>query len=899
MGTTHVHQWPLAGRGAELAAIETVLAAGETDGLALIGDPGVGKTRLAREALARWTAAGGAAEWVAATRAAASIPFGALSHLLPGRLWSAESRVVLLARVTDRMAARTAGRPTLFVVDDAHLLDESSAALLRQLAAQRLVIPLVTVRCREPADDAVAALWKEAAVRLQVGPLTPAAVDRLLGLTLDGRLDPLSRRRLHRLADGNPLLLRELLADAVETGALARRDGLWRWRGGVPARARVADLVTSRLRTLDPAARGVLELIACGEPLALALLQRLADQEAIEAAERSGMAVAEQSGARVTLRLAHPLYGEALRAGLPVTRARAIWGRLAEALHAEPMRRRDDTLLAGVWQLQSGTVSRPEQVLDAARQAIGRFELNLAERLARAARRAGTAADADWVLAQILSYQGRGREAVAVLPAAPGPGGEPEAMRAVTRALVLHWGLGRTGEAEQALDLAPAAAESDRHLTEATRSWIMLFGGRTRAALRSAEDVLARPDAEEQAVIWAAMSGAMAAGLLGLPDRAAAVAERGRRVADAGRFPWGQAQVEYGHCLALYASGRLGEAAKVAEHGHRSAVAAGSAMMTAVWAGFRGVVAKARGDLGTAQAALREAVALLEEEDAYGLTRVYLAELAGAVAMTGDAAGAEELLARADEQEGDHNRMFDAWIQLDRAWALAATGMRSAAADLAAEAAKLARDTEQPAIEAWCLYDAARLGAARAVRDRLAEIAAAAPRSFAPVLADAAAALATGAPDALDRSVDAFADHGYLLAAAEAARLAARARNGGSSQVRAARERAAVLAEMCPQARTPLLELNDFSALLTPREREIARLAGSLPSREIAERLGLSINTVNNTLARAYAKLGVGGRAELTAIFGGEPATGGEGTADRPRGKAPVSGRARPGRDGI
>ncbi|MEO3856611.1 AAA family ATPase [Acrocarpospora sp. B8E8] len=864
MGVAQVHQWPLAGRQAELSVIETVLASGESDGLALIGAPGMGRTRLAREALARWTAAGGAAEWVAATRAAASIPFGALSHLLPGSQWLAESRVELLARVADRMAARTAGKPTLFVVDDAHLLDEASAALLRQLAAQRLVIPLVTACCCEPATDAVAALWKDTAVRLSVGPLPPEAVDRLLDLTLDGRIDPLSRRRLHRLADGNPLLLRELLADTVETGTLARRDGLWRWRGGVPARARVAGLVTARLRTLDPAAREVLEMIACGEPLALALLQRLADQHAIEAAERSGMAVAEQSGARVTLRLAHSLYGEVLRAGLPVTRARAIWGRLAEALNAEPMRRRDDTLLAGVWQLQSGTIRRPEQMLEAARQAIGRFELDLAERLARAARGAGPGKDADWLLARILSYQGRGREAGKVLPAEPEPTSEPQPMRAVTRALILHWGLGRTDEAEQALDVG-----SGQDLTEATRSWIMLFDGRSRAALRSAEDVLGLPEPDEQSVIWAAMSGAMAAGLLGRPDRAAAIAERGRRVADANadRFPWGQAQVGYGLCMALHTAGRPIEAARVAERGYRRAVASDSAMMTAVWASFRGIVAKARGDLGTAQAALREAVALLEEEDAYGLTRVCLAELAGALALTGDATGADDLLARADEHVGDHNRMFDAWIQLNRAWAEAARGMLSTAADTAAHAAKLARDTEQPMVEAWCLYDAVRLGAA--VHDRLSAVAAAAPQSFAPVLADAAAALATGAPDALDRTAGVFADRGHLLLAAEAAKLAARARmrNGRGSELRVARERATVLAEMCPQARTPLLELNDFSAVLTPREREIARLAGSLPSREIAERLGLSVNTVNNTLARAYAKLGVSRRGELAAIF--------------------------------
>jgi hypothetical protein len=51
--------------------------------LLLAGAPGVGKTRLAREALAAAEAAGCDTEWAVASRAVAAIPFGALAHLLP------------------------------------------------------------------------------------------------------------------------------------------------------------------------------------------------------------------------------------------------------------------------------------------------------------------------------------------------------------------------------------------------------------------------------------------------------------------------------------------------------------------------------------------------------------------------------------------------------------------------------------------------------------------------------------------------------------------------------------------------------------------------------------------------------------------------------------------------
>ncbi|MFC4584926.1 helix-turn-helix transcriptional regulator [Sphaerisporangium corydalis] len=955
MAPAQVGGWSLAGRETELRAVDTALAADGGGGVAMVGAAGVGKTRLAREALTRWSARGREHEWVVATRAAASIPFGALSHLLPDTMWSEGSQVALLARVGDRFTARTASGPVLAVVDDAHLLDRASAALLHQLAAQRLVVPLVTTRHGEPVDDAVAALCRESALWLRVGPLPPEAVDDLLDQALGRQIDPISRRRLHRLAAGNPLLLRELLADAKENGTLVRKDGVWRWRGPVPGGARVAELVAARLRALDPATRQVLETIACGEPLALAMLERLADSEDIAAAERSGMAVVERSGARVGLRLTHPLYGEVLRAGLPVARARAIWGRLAAAMAEGPRRRRDDAFHTGVWRLQSGTAGRPEELIEAAEKAIARFDLGLAERLARAARDCGAGADADWLLARILTFRGRGREAVAMLPAVPGPTSEPPAMQAVTRALILYWGLGRTREAEQALEpppapslttlpgqktptpatpnttatnagsttntagtagtadaadaanaanavntaiLASAADEADEQdeaamsgisgnagmpvtvpspgpelfsETESTRSWILLFDGRCGEALRVAEEVLAMPCASDRAVVWAAMGGTMAAGLMGRLGLAMSIAERGGRVADAHaeRLPWARAQVGYGLCLALDAAGRLPEATELAERGYQEGVASDAGMMTAVWAAFRGMVAKARGDLPAAQAVLREAVTLLEEDDTYGLMRVCVAELAGAMALAGDAEGARVWLARADEHAGGANRMFDARIMANRAWAVAAGGLRTSAAGMAERAAGLARDTEQPAMEAVCLYDAARLGAPREVRERLAELAAEIPETLAPHLSGAATALAAGDPRALEEAAHAFADRGHLLLAAETARAAAGAyvRSGLRARSRSVLEFAAVLAEKCATARTPLLEPHGLTTVLTRREREVARLAGTLPSREIAARLGLSVNTVSNTLARVYTKLGITGRGELAALF--------------------------------
>jgi predicted ATPase len=186
--------WPLAGRDEELGAIETALARPPA-GVLLVGDAGVGKTRLLREALARLRARGSDCDLVVATRAAASIPFGALSHLLPPDVRPDGNPLELLGRFSHRLAGRTGADALVVGVDDAHLLDDASAALLHQLALRGLVTALVTIRLGEPVSDALLALWKETARTLRVNPLAEAAVDELIDRILDAPIDPISRGR--------------------------------------------------------------------------------------------------------------------------------------------------------------------------------------------------------------------------------------------------------------------------------------------------------------------------------------------------------------------------------------------------------------------------------------------------------------------------------------------------------------------------------------------------------------------------------------------------------------------------------------------------------------------------------------------------------------------------------
>src|SRR4029450_939806 len=121
--------------------------------------------------------------------------------------------------------------------------------------------------------------------------------------------------------------------------------------------------------------------VASGEPMGVSVLERLAGRDAVQAAEDGGLLVLERSGRRTLARLAHPLYGEVLRAVLPLSRARAVVERLAGALGAGALRPRADLLRVGAWHLEAGVATNPDLLPQAARQAVARFDHELTEDL--------------------------------------------------------------------------------------------------------------------------------------------------------------------------------------------------------------------------------------------------------------------------------------------------------------------------------------------------------------------------------------------------------------------------------------------------------------------------------------------------------------------------------------
>ena len=239
----------LVGRDSELSRIYRFLAGGR-GGVVLVGGPGVGKTRLVREALRQAEQRGHATEALIPPRVGEPAPFAAFAHLFPSTRPPTNPNHVL-GRLTKSLGIRPGGRRMVLAVDDAHLLDDASAGLLLQLAGTGNVFVVASLRRGEPISSAVTALWKEGhCERLDVRALDRADVEELTESVLGGPVSIPTSQFLWNTTHGNVLFLHEVVTAGLEGGAFTCSGRTWMWQGPLRVSARLADVVESGLGRL-------------------------------------------------------------------------------------------------------------------------------------------------------------------------------------------------------------------------------------------------------------------------------------------------------------------------------------------------------------------------------------------------------------------------------------------------------------------------------------------------------------------------------------------------------------------------------------------------------------------------------------------------------------------------
>jgi ATP/maltotriose-dependent transcriptional regulator MalT len=871
--------WPFIGRQEELGRIHQAMSDAAMPGIVVAGAAGVGKTRLGLEALASVDPQRYLISRVIATQATSSIPFGAFAQLLPAELPATGDRVNVLGLAAKALIAPAGDRRLVLSVDDAHLLDGTSAALLYQLIRSGNTFVVALVRSGEPAPEPIVALWKHDLVeRLELQALSEPNVKAVLTAALGAQIDGATMQRLWRATGGNTLLLRELVVAGLDTGRLAEVEGVWCWDGPWVMAPRLLELIEERLGRLDADEQAVLEVLAYGEPLGADLLAHLAASSVVEAVEAKGLVWVEQDRRRVQVRLAHPLYGEVLRARCPRLRARRRQRQLADAIEAAGARRWNDWLKVATWRLDAATAVTPQVLVAAARQAWAALDLSLAERLARAAFDAGGELEAAQVLWRIFSGHTRSAEAELLLESlSDAPVTDQERVELAIGRVYNLFGGGDPTKAFQVLRDAQKVVHDQgwRDELSMTEAYILVhaIAAKADAALQIANELLDRPTPGPRANAQARVVKGMALTYLGRPGEAVAFLEQARPLLDLwlGDQPWWGEGVTIFCCHAYLLAGQLVRAAEVASQGYAAALTTNWHFGIMLCCVGQAQAARMQGRVQAALGWLREALGLCRrriEGSPYYVFFV-LGELAHAEALAGNAAAAEAALREADDIRHPGMQHFQFWVELARPWVAVAGGDRQRGIELALGVAALARECSAAGFEAMALHDVVRLGAASKVSGRLHELAAVSASMLVQLYSAHATAAAASEGAGLDVVAASFERLGAKLVAAEvfAQAAAAHRRAGRAASARHSAAQAALLVEQCDGVRTPALEAIQ-APQLTNRERDIAKLAAAgLSNSEIADRLVIARRTVDNHLHQVYAKLGIRGRAELGPLL--------------------------------
>jgi DNA-binding CsgD family transcriptional regulator len=857
-------RWQLLERPAEQAAIRTALGAGETCGAILVGPAGVGKTTLARTVTASLRTK---VNWAACTETSRAIPLGAFAQWVgPTPI---RDPIALIASARESILAE---ENTVVGVDDAHLLDQLSATLLHQIAIDRAGHIVATVRSGEPVPDALTSLWKDGYLqRLELQPLTKqqsiALVESVLGRTLEG----LSADVMWESSGGNPLFLRHMVEGAIDAGTLSEVNGVWQLRGPTAASSGLAALLEDRLDHAGADVVNALKLLALCEPLDIDTLCELAGDEALDNAEMQGLVQIVHDGPDVNVRFGHPLYGDVVRRRIGTASARTLRGRIVRVLRGQELNAATSRIRMAQLCVDSDEGADPQLLVAAAKDAMFLSNLPLGERIARAAYELGGGVQEAELLSRALLWQGHPVQANDILTKF-----EPEDLDelqlvqwGIPHLSILFWSMGDVARADDVLTLLGERVThpSLKLIVAATQSAIAVHQNRIVEGIDEAERVLADSRAPKQAVDFAGFAAGMAMPVAGRGCDFEPIAARCRadQKATDGMI---RVMIRYCDVHALAATGQFDLAdRRVLEYAEFSSV--GQFLGWGIAKVMAGLVAVYRGRFPDAVSSLEQALAALNAEDPLPWLLPARLLLAKAYAALGSTEQAERVLEDCQEHAGRSMALHEPQRIVAQSWLAAATRGERPAAELACTAADLAHRSGQHAVEAEALHHAARFGD-RTVAPRLAALTEHVDGRLVGLYARHAAAVAELDGPALDAvSVD-FEDAGLMMSAADAAAQAA-ARHDHAGRRRECSEssaRAFRLAAQCGGAVSPAIRSTGQPLPVTSREREIASLiAAGLSNREIADRLTVSVRTVEGHIYRACIKLDVTDRDELAKII--------------------------------
>jgi class 3 adenylate cyclase/tetratricopeptide (TPR) repeat protein len=251
-------------------------------------------------------------------------------------------RGAILDAIKRLLLRESARQPLLLVFEDLHWLDPNTQALLDSLIESLPSHPvLLLVNYRPEYRHA----WgsKSCYAQIRLDPLAPETAETLLESLLgpDPSLAPL-RALLVERAEGNPFFLEECVRSLAETDILGGERGAYRLAGSVQGAlvpATVQAILAARIDRLPPDDKALLQLASVvGKDVPLALLEGIADLPSAEVAARLARLQAAEFVFETRFHpeteytFKHALTHEVAYASLLAARRRTLHARVVEAI---------------------------------------------------------------------------------------------------------------------------------------------------------------------------------------------------------------------------------------------------------------------------------------------------------------------------------------------------------------------------------------------------------------------------------------------------------------------------------------------------------------------------------------------------------------------------------------
>lgn len=364
----------LTGRREPLERICNIIRSRTSQAVFLMAGPGIGKSMLT-EAVTERLSAEMIIVQIHGSSSLASVPFGVLApYTAELNAEDSVSPVAVLRSVWRYFEKLKASKdaPLLVLVDDAHHLDESTASIVADMISAGWATVLAAGRPRPGLPQPLAQLWYDGlADRVDLRPMNREQIEEVLAHALDGTVPSGTVDTIWKASGGNPRILDALLHDAAERGDLAKRNGIWMLVGPLPANGpRLTAVVVKDMLRRTPEEQEALKLVALAGPVSRKVIEDTCGAEVVRTLLDQQMLV-EGTGTPADLRIWNAVFGEALRTSLSVSRSLQLLEKVRDQLGTAPAGS-EGRMRAVEWALECGLRASDPELLDAAGTALAR-----------------------------------------------------------------------------------------------------------------------------------------------------------------------------------------------------------------------------------------------------------------------------------------------------------------------------------------------------------------------------------------------------------------------------------------------------------------------------------------------------------------------------------------------